>query len=133
MRRLLSCLAVLTMFSGPLNAQTSTQDVALESSVYVERHDRQIRVVEAAKELRPGDRVVTILRWDAPSNGPLVMTSAVPAALNLEAASSEQIIVSTDGGQTWRRFNGIRPERVTHLRWRASQGPGRLTYSAIVR
>lgn len=133
MRRILSCLAVLTMFSGPLSAQNSGSNVALESSVFVERQNRQIRVVEVADELRPGDRVVTILRWEAPKNGPLVMTSAVPAALNLEAASSKQIIVSSDGGRSWRRFDGIRPERVTHLRWRVSQGPGRLTYSAIVR
>ncbi len=129
MRRLLSCLAMLTMFSGPLHAQ----DVALESSVFVERQDSQIRIVEQAAELRRGDRVVTILKWDAPADGPFVMTSKVPPALTLESTSSDQVIVSTDGGNSWTRFKGMRPQRVTHLRWRAGQGEGRLTYSAIVR
>ena len=129
MRRLLSCLAILAMFAGPLHAQ----NIAIESDVFIERQDRQIRIVEQADVLRRGDRVVTVLRWDAPANGPFVMTSSVPASLNLEATSDDRVIVSTDGGRSWRRFAGIRPERVTHLRWRVATGPGRMTYSAIVR
>ena len=129
MRRLLSCLAMLTMFSGPLHAQ----EVAVESSVYVERQSHDLRIVEQTDQLRRGDRVVTILRWDAPADGPFIMTSEVPPTLSLESASSNKLIVSSDGGKSWRRFTGMRPERVTHLRWSVREGAGRLTYSAIVR
>jgi hypothetical protein len=100
--------------------------------VFVERSDRAARTIEEARSFRKGERVVTVLRWQAP-RGNYTVTSAVPQRLQFETASAEDVEVSTDGGRNWRSLGVTRPETVTHLRWRVGNGPGRLTYSAIVR
>lgn len=120
----------LLLFAAPLQAQTAP--VAIESAVFVERSDGASRMVEAASSLRRGERVVTVLRWQAP-RGRYTVTSPVPAPLQFESASADAMEVSTDGGRTWRSLGGAQPEAVTHLRWRVGSGAGRLTYSAIVR
>lgn len=120
----------LVLSAAPLQAQTPP--VAIESAVFVERSDGASRKVEPAHGLRKGERVVTVLRWQA-HRGNYTVTSAVPAPLQFEATSADRIEVSTDGGRSWRPVASVRPEAVTHLRWRAGNGAGRLTYSAIVR
>jgi hypothetical protein len=120
----------LLISAAPLQAQSGP--VAIESTIFVERSDGAARTVEPARDLRRGERVVTVLRWQAP-RGSYTVTSAVPSPLQYEGSSAERIEVSTDGGRTWRAAASTQPEAVTHLRWRVASGTGRLTYSAIVR
>lgn len=120
----------LALLAAPLQAQSAS--VAIASAVYVEREQGPLRTVEPARELRKGERVVTVLRWQAP-RGSYTVTSPVPASLQFERSSAEAIEASTDGGRSWRELGKVQPEAVTHLRWRVGQGAGRLTYSAIVR
>ena len=120
----------LLLFAAPLQAQTAP--VAIDSAVFVERNDGAARTVEEAQSFRKGERVVTVVRWEAP-RGSYTVTSPVPPRLQFESVSAEAIDVSTDGGRSWRALAGTRPETVTHLRWRVGNGAGRLTYSAIVR
>jgi len=120
----------LLLIAAPLQAQTAP--VAIDSTVFVERSDGAARTVEEARSFRKGERVVTVLRWEAP-RGSYTVTSPVPSRLQFEGASAEAVEVSTDGGRSWRTLAGSRPEAVTHLRWRVGNGAGRLTYSAIVR
>ena len=112
--------------------QAQSAPVAIESAVFVERSDGASRVVEGTGQFRKGERVVTVLRWQAP-RGSYTVTSPVPARLQFENSSAETIEVSTDGGRNWRAIGLAQPEAVTHLRWRVGNGAGRLTYSAIVR
>jgi hypothetical protein len=120
----------LLFLAAPLQAQTAP--VAIDSAVFVERSEGTVRTIEEVGSFRKGERVVTVLRWQAP-RGSYTVTSPVPPRLQFEGASAEDVEVSTDGGRTWRRAALARPEMVTHLRWRVGSGPGRLTYSAIVR
>ena len=112
----------------------AAQDVAIDSAVYRERADATGRHIEPATRLVPGDRVVTILSWNAPRGGSYTVTSPVPPRLALQSASHAGLEVSTDGGRTWRRLSD--PENVspatTHLRWQVG-GEGRLSYRAVVR
>jgi len=82
-----------------------------------------------------GDRVVTILRWNAPLGGRYTAVSQVPAGLAIESASRSGVEVSTDGGRSWRRLDDpdAVPRDTTHLRWRIGGGEGRLSYRAVVR
>lgn len=121
---------VLLFLAAPLQAQTAP--VAIESAVFVERSEGAVRTVEEAESFRKGERVITVLRWQAP-RGSYTATSPVPPRLQFEDTSVEDVEVSTDGGRSWRALDGARPEAVTHLRWRVGSGAGRLTYSAIVR
>ena len=110
------------------------QDVAIDSAVYVEREsDGQTQIVPATRLTR-GDRVVTILTWDAPRGGSYTVVSPVPASLALQSASQPGLEVSTDGGRTWRKLADpdIVPHGTTHLRWRVG-GDGRMSYRAVVR
>jgi len=120
----------LLLIAAPLQAQSNP--VAIDSAVFVERSDGAARTVETAQSFRRGERVVTVLRWQAP-RGSYTVTSPVPPRLQFEGVSAETVDVSTDGGRTWRALAGTRPDAVTHLRWRVGNGPGRLTYSALVR
>jgi hypothetical protein len=122
--------AALLIAAAPLQAQPSP--VAIESAVFVERDDDGARTVEPSATFSPGERVVTILNWQAPE-GSYTVTSAIPARLQFERASFETLEASTDGGRTWQQVSEVQPENVTHLRWRVGKGSGRLTYSAIVR
>jgi len=114
----------------PANAQ----DVAVDSAVYVERVNQGRTQIEPATRLSSGDRIVTIVRWDAPRSGSYTVTSPVPAGLALLSASQPGLEVSTDGGRSWRRLGDPDriPRGITHLRWQVG-GDGRLSYRAVVR
>ena len=125
--------AAALLAASPLAAE----DVAVDSAVYVERAGADgTRQVEPATRLLRGDRVVTILRWEAPPpHGRFTATSAVPPQLAIESTTAAELEVSADGGRTWRRLAD--PQRVpagtTHLRWRLGAGEGRMSYRAVVR
>ena len=114
----------------PANAQ----DVAIASAVYLERVGDGETRVEPATRLVRGDRVVAILRWNAPREGTYTVVSPVPPYLAVQSASYPGLEISTDGGRTWRRLADpdTVPSGTTHLRWRVG-GDGRLSYRAIVR
>ena len=110
------------------------QQVAIDSAVYLERVGDGTAQVEPATRFVRGDRVVTILTWDAPRGGSYTVVSPVPAGLALQSASHPGLEISTDGGRTWRRLadpDSV-PRGTTHLRWRVG-GEGRLSYRAVVR
>ena len=117
-------------------APLAAEDVAIDSAVYRETAgaDGARRVVPAGQLLR-GDRVVTILSWDAPHGGSFTAVSPVPAGLAIESASRPGLEVSTDGGRSWRRLDDPDqvPQGTTHLRWQIGGGEGRLSYRAVVR
>lgn len=129
MRWTIALAALLT--AAPLAAE----DVAIDSAVYRETAgvDGARRIAPADRLLR-GDRVVTVLRWDAP-RGSYTAVSPVPAGLTVESASLAGLEVSTDGGRNWRRLDDPDevPHGTTHLRWRIGGGEGRLSYRAVVR
>ena len=110
------------------------QDVAIDSAVYLERESGGETQVVPATRLMRGDRVVTILTWEAPREGSYTVVSPVPAGLALQSASRAGLEVSTDGGRTWRKLADpdAVPSGTTHLRWRVG-GEGRLSYRAVVR
>ena len=110
------------------------QDVAIDSAVYLERESGGETHVVPATRLMRGDRVVTILTWEAPREGSYTVVSPVPAGLALQSASRPGLEVSTDGGRTWRKLADpdAVPAWTTHLRWRVG-GEGRLSYRAVVR
>ena len=114
----------------PANAQ----DVAIASAVYRESTEQGVTRIEPATRLMRGDRVVAILRWDAPAAGTYTVVSPVPARLALQSASHPGLEVSTDGGRSWRRLADpdAVPRGTTHLRWQVG-GEGRLSYRAVVR
>jgi hypothetical protein len=53
----------LLLIAAPLQAQS--RPVAIDSAVFVERDNGGARTVEQAESFRSGERVVTVLRWDA--------------------------------------------------------------------
>lgn len=114
----------------------AAQDVAIDSAVYRETAaaDGALQVAPAGRLLR-GDRVVTILTWEAPRSGSYTAVSPVPAGIVIESASRDGLEVSTDGGRRWHRLDDpdTVPPGTTHLRWRIDAGEGRLSYRAVVR
>jgi hypothetical protein len=72
----------------------------------------------------PGDRVVTIVTWNAPSSGTYTAVSAVPGRLALESTSRAGLEVSTDGGSSCRRLADADavPAGTTHIRWQLTGG-----------
>jgi hypothetical protein len=121
--------------AAPLAAlPAAAQEVAIDSAVYLERVADGTARVEPATRLMRGDRVVTIVTWDAPRGASYTVTSAVPAGLSLHSASYPGLEVSSDGGRTWQRLADpdVAPRGTTHLRWRVG-GDGRLSYRAVVR
>lgn len=124
-------IALAALFVAlPANAE----EVAIDSAVYRERVAEGETRIEPATRLTRGDRVVTILTWNAPRGGSYTVTSPVPAGLALQSASDPALEVSTDGGRSWRRVADpdALPRGTTHLRWRVG-GEGRLSYRAVVR
>lgn len=114
----------------------AAQGVAVDSAVYLETAsaDGGLQVVPADRLVR-GDRVVTILRWDAPRGASYTAVSRVPAGLAIESTSRTGLEASSDGGRSWHRIDHADrvPEGTTHLRWRIAGGEGRLSYRAVVR
>lgn len=106
----------------------------IESAVFVERASGDGLRVEPADRFVPGDRVVTVMTWQAPQSARYTIVTAVPAHLNLQSVSREGLQFSLDGGRSWRTLADGRavPSGVTHLRWPAA-GDGRLSYRAVVR
>jgi hypothetical protein len=114
----------------PANAQ----QLAIDSAVYIERGGGGATQIEPATRFVRGDRVITIMRWDAPRSGSYTVTSPIPPSLALQSASHPALEVSTDGGRSWHRLadpDSV-PHGATHLRWRVG-GEGRLSYRAVVR
>lgn len=130
--RLVFALVALLM-AAPLNAAGDALDV--QSAVFVEHTDARGLRIEPVERLLRGDTVITVLTWRAPARAGYTIVSAVPPTLTLESASHEDLEISTDGGRTWRALADARdlPAGVTHLRWQASTGDGRLSYRAKVR
>lgn len=120
------------LVAAPLGAE----NLAIDSAVYRETAGAagERRVAPADRLLR-GDRVVTILTWEAPRGASYTAVSPVPAGLAIESASRHGLEVSTDGGRSWRRLDDPDsvPRATTHLRWRIAGGEGRLSYRAVVR
>lgn len=126
--------------------------IELTRSVFHERisESRAGRTVVPAQELRKGDNVILIVRWNSKERKEaFTVSAAIPSTLTYRASSVDEQTVSIDGGKSWGRLNSLMirdgtgkrlasPEDVTHLRWRisavqAARGSGQLTYSAIVR
>ena len=123
-----------------LPARAASPEV--EGAIYVERGDSGERLVEPASQLRSGDKVVLLVRWNAAGDRDgFTVTTPVPPALAFQRDSSDMVEISVDGGRTWLRpdrLDGARGGRVTHLRWKigarqAAQGSGSFAYSAFVR
>ncbi|MBO9518957.1 MAG: hypothetical protein J7493_12900 [Porphyrobacter sp.] len=113
----------------------SAQRIAIDRSVYVERSVGGAMQIEPATQLLRGDRVVTILSWDAPAEGSYTVVSPVPAGLAIQSASHPNVEISRDGGRSWQRLADPRriPDGTTHLRWRLEGSAGRLSYRSVVR
>ena len=123
-------MALLAAATAPVYAQ----GVAIESAVFLEHSDGHGMRVEPAERFVSGDRVVTVLRWQAPGQRRFTVVSPVPTGLRVESVSRAGLEVSTDRGRSWQVLSDARelPRGVTHLRWRAG-GDGQLTYRAVVR
>ena len=130
MRWMMATAALLA--AAPLAAQS----VAIDSRIYHETAgtDGEWHLAPANRLLR-GDRVITVLRWDAPLGANYTAVSLVPAGLAIESASRAGIEVSTDGGHSWQRLDDPDeiPRGTTHLRWQIDGGEGRLSYRSVVR
>lgn len=134
----------------------SAAPVTVANSVFVEREvasgsGSSARVLEPARSLRRGDRLVYFVSWRAPrtSGEPLTITNPLPRTIAFERSGSGNEDVSVDGGRNWGKLEALRirdgsvwrhatPEDVTHIRWKvppqlALAGSGRLTWSGIVR
>lgn len=137
---------VMTVPASPALA-TATPGVTTDSAVYVERQATPAgRRLELAEALSPGDRVVTIVRWQRQrGQGGFTITNPLPRAISYQDSSLDEQEVSIDGGRNWGRLGQLRigarlagPEDVTHVRWRISErsslaGRGQIAYSGIVR
>lgn len=147
----LAVLAAMLAGAAPLHAASP---VALEHSVFVEREisagdGRSARVLEPARVLRRGDRLVYVVAWKADKPGRFTIVNPLPRAVAYQRSANGLEEVSTDGGRTWGQlaelriredgtWRGASAEDVTHVRWQmpkqlAVAGSGRLTFSGIVR
>lgn len=121
--------------------------VAFDSAVFIERvQPGNVRSLEPADRLSPGDRVVTVVTWSRINGGGgFTVTNPVPRDIAFQDSAREDAQVSADGGRTWGKLGMLRhgdrfatPEDVTHIRWRvsarrAASGRGNIAYSGIVR
>lgn len=137
---------------GLASAAGAQSTPRLSQTMFVERLNASgtSREVEPAAQLRKGDRVILIVKWNSAAPGAsFTVSSAVPKHLAYERSSLRVQTVSTDGGRNWGEIGALTVkdgtgtrlasvEDVTHLRWkvpaaRAASGNGTITYSAIVR
>ena len=130
--------------------------VSVANSVYVEREvsigkGTSVRVLEPARIMRRGDRLVYVVSWRAPQarGEHLTITNPLPRTIAYERSAGGDEDVSIDGGCSWGKLATLRirngavwryatPQDVTHIRWNVSPqlalaGSGRLTWSGIVR
>jgi len=135
----------------PAAPALGAEQVALANRVFVEREDGDARVLEPAKALRRGDRLVYLVSWRAPQARAerFTITNPLPRSVAYERSATGAEDVSVDGGRTWGKLEALRvrdgsrwrvatPEDVTHVRWQvpaklALAGSGKLTWSGIVR
>jgi len=160
-----ACLAALTLgfalTAGPGRAareNTHMQpvalgvqpDVMLESSLFVE-HTRQnangpVHLLEPARQVSSGDRVVTLLSWyRLGGSGGFTVTEALPSGMSWQPGEKDEAEVSVDGGRNWGQLRRLRigqriagARDVTHMRWHISPaqalaGSGRIAYAGTVR
>jgi hypothetical protein len=125
-----AALCAASLLALPAHAQ----GISIDSAVYHERLEGAARTIRPATRLLRGDRVITILRWDAPAQGRYTATSPVPESLEIESTSFRDLEVSADGGRSWKRLDDPRrmPRGTTHFRWPV-RGGGQLSYRAVVR
>lgn len=130
--------------------------VTVANTVYVERevtvsNGSSAKVLEPARSLRRGDRLVYVVSWRAPQSRAehLTITNPLPRTIAYERSAGGDEDVSVDGGRSWGKLEALRvrdssvwryatPQDVTHIRWNvppqlALAGSGRLTWSGIVR
>lgn len=145
-RRSLAMLSCIAALAAPVGA-VATPLVALDSAVFVERvTPNQGRLLQPAKMLKRGDRVVYVVSWyRMGGKGGFTVTNPLPKKVYFQSSADGREDVSIDGGRTWGKLDALRlgtrlatPEDVTHVRWRvpaseAALGSGQITYSAIVR
>lgn len=129
------------------SAAEARSEVAIESAVFLERHDADSgRSLAPAHLFRPGDRIVYLVRWQrSAGEGSFTVTNPLPSSVYFQGSAHPGEEVSIDGGRSWGKLgvlrNGSRlatAEDVTHVRWhiasqQAAQRSGRIAYSAIVR
>jgi hypothetical protein len=128
----------------------AADNVAIAHTVFVERGSPGSgRVLEPARALRRGDRVVYVVSWRAAEPERFTITNPLPRSVAYQGSADGREDVSTDGGRTWGKLGDLRvrdgnvwrdatPEDVTHVRWQvprqlALAGRGQVTWSAIVR
>lgn len=142
------------LMGTPSLAQAAPVSVA--NTVYVERevaigNGASTRLLEPARILRRGDRLVYVVSWRAPTARAerLTITNPLPRTIAYEHSAGGDEDVSIDGGRSWGKLDALRvrdggvwryatPQDVTHIRWTVSPqlalaGSGRLTWSGIVR
>jgi hypothetical protein len=148
-RRAGACLALLAALAG--TPAIAKQSVSLDSTVFVERQQSgNVRSLEPAYRLSPGDRVVTVVTWQrvgpiADGKGTFTVTNPLPRAIAYQHSARDDEEVSIDGGHSWGKLSTLRagsrmatPEDVTDVRWRiaattATKRRGQIAYSGIVR
>lgn len=152
--RLKIATTLAALFAGAQLAAATPVSVA--NTVYVERevaigNGSSARVLEPARTLRRGDRLVYVVSWRAPQarGEHLTITNPLPRTIAFERSADGDEDVSVDGGRSWGKLDALRvrdgsvrryatPQDVTHIRWKvppqlALAGSGRLTWSGIVR
>ncbi len=135
---MLALAATLTISTA--NAAPTSQ-LTLESRVFRETIEQDVngaptRALASTATLRPGDRVLFVIRYRNDSNRPVAPTSIVsplPQPVMIDPASSGNLQVSTDGGRRWDRPGAtftitpagtLRPasgQAATHVRVRIDQ------------
>lgn len=124
--------------------------VEVANRVFVERPAAAgARVLEPARTLRRGDKLVYVVSWKAPQAERFTITNPLPRTVAYQRGGSGAEEVSVDGGRSWGLLEALRvrdggrwrsatPEDVTHIRWQvpaqlAMAGSGRMSWSGIVR
>ena len=118
----------LAAAAGLQGVPAQANEVRLDSTVFRETVSREngerVRRIEQANSFRRGDRVITILYWEASREEPFWVSSAVPPTLILGEAPDGAQALMQDG-------------RITQLRWRVDPvragSRGRFSYAATVR
>lgn len=132
---ILACTAVQPVIAA------SPAPLTLESRIFRETIEQDVngaptRALASAGTLRPGDRVLFVIRYRNDGSTPVPPTSIVsplPQTVMIDPASAGGLQVSTDGGRRWDRPGAtftitpagtLRPapgQAVTHVRFRIDQ------------